>query len=211
LQSLVNPGGQGRCIVVLDPTVRTAQRTPYQGVVPLEGTDIAAAIESYMLRSEQLATRLWLAADQDSAVGILLQKLPESGGKSAAGVAASDPEATARARDEDWQRLCILAETLTREELLETSTGDLVNRLFWEEDLRMFDPQTVTFRCTCSRSKVAEMLVMLGEAELDSMLSERDSVDVHCDYCGQHYRFDAVDARALFHGAGHPSGSSAVH
>jgi molecular chaperone Hsp33 len=200
LQTLVNPSGNARCIVVLDPAVRGPGHTPYQGVVPLLGDTLADAIGHYMRQSEQVDTVLILAADQHAATGLMLQRLPGTGG------AAVKPEAA----EEDWQRLSMLAQTLTPEELLATPPGDVVNRLFWEEELRMFDPQALSFRCTCSRQKVVDMLVMLGEAEVDSMLAERRDVDVGCDYCGTRYVFDAVDAKRLFHADSAP-GSSAVH
>lgn len=203
LQALVNPRGGAHCIVVLDPAVRGPGRTPYQGVVPLEGATLAEAIGHYMQRSEQVDTVLVLAADADAATGLMLQRLPGTGGSSA----RSD---SADASHEDWRRLCLLAQTLTPDELLANRPEDIINRLFWEEDLRMFDPQALSFRCTCSRQKVADMLVMLGEAEVDSMLAEKREVDVACDYCGAHYVFDAVDAKGLFRGDKTP-GSRSVH
>jgi molecular chaperone Hsp33 len=210
LQALVNPGGRGRCIVILDPKTRGPQRAPYQGVVPLEGTRLALAIEHYMLHSEQLETRLWLAADAERITGVLLQRLPKSGGTIATEGDASSA-ASADEHLEDWQRLCILTDTLTDEELLTTAPGDLINRLFWEESIRMFDPQPLRFHCTCSRQKVADMLRMLGEAELDATLAEQGKVDVKCDYCAQRFVFDAVDARSLFHGDTSLPSSRALH
>jgi molecular chaperone Hsp33 len=201
LTSLVNPHGNARCIVVLDPAVRGPGRTPYQGVVPLEGETLAEAIGHYMRQSEQVDTWIILAADHAAATGLMLQRLPDVGGSVAAGTDQSR---------EDWERLSILAQTLTPDELLSTPPGDIINRLFWEEDLRMFDPQALSFRCTCSRQKVADMLVMLGEPEVDSMLAEQRAVDVACDYCGAHYLFDAVDAKRLFHG-GNAAASTSLH
>jgi molecular chaperone Hsp33 len=135
-----------------------------------------------MTRSEQLETRLWLAADGKGAAGMLLQKLPER-------------EAS---RDEDaWGRATHLADTLKPEELLQLPAGELLHRLYHEEDIRLFDAQPVVFRCSCSRENVAQMLRMLGRAEVDAILAERDEIEVHCEFCNQRYAFDRVDAEAV--------------
>jgi len=177
LQELV---GDGRFVITLDPK---DGNQAYQGIVALEGDSIAEILQNYMTRSEQLETRLWLAADGRSASGMLLQKLPER-------------EAS---RDEDaWGRATHLADTLKPEELLQLPAGELVHRLYHEEDIRLFDAQPVVFRCTCSRDNVAQMLRMLGRAEVDAILAERDNIEVHCEFCNERYVFDRVDADAAF-------------
>ena len=177
LQELV---GDGRFVITLDPK---DGNQAYQGIVALEGDSIAEILQNYMTRSEQLETRLWLAADGRSASGMLLQKLPER-------------EAS---RDEDaWGRATHLADTLKPEELLHLPAGELVHRLYHEEDIRLFDAQPVVFRCTCSRDNVAQMLRMLGRAEVDAILAERDNIEVHCEFCNERYVFDRVDADAAF-------------
>jgi molecular chaperone Hsp33 len=176
LQDLV---GDGRFVITLDPK---DGNQAYQGIVALEGDSIAEILQNYMTRSEQLETRLWLAADGKSAAGMLLQKLPER-------------EAS---RDEDaWDRATQLADTLKPEELLHLPAGELLHRLYHEEDIRLFDAQPVVFRCTCSRENVAQMLRMLGRAEVDAILAERDNIEVHCEFCNERYVFDRVDADAV--------------
>lgn len=196
LQSLVNPGGKGRFIVVLDPQSRHTGQQAYQGIVPIEGDTVADVLEHYMKASEQLDTRMWLSADGDHAAGMLVQRLPDNGG-SAARAGISEEEAV-EAAAETWRRTVHLASTLKREELLELDTDTLVHRLFWEETLVAFDPQTVQWHCPCTRERVAEMLRMLGRDEVEDILEEQGKVDVACDFCGKPYHFDAVDCAELF-------------
>jgi molecular chaperone Hsp33 len=192
LTQLLNVDGKGRFIITLDPADKMPGQQPYQGIVPLDGDDVATVIENYMLRSEQLDTRLWLAADNGTARGLLLQKLPHHGGKAEA-TPVSEEDAL-----ETWNRAVMLGSTLKREEILATDIGTLMQRLFWEETIRVFDPLHPQFHCTCTREKVGNMLKMLGRAEVDSALEELGHVGVNCDFCGQHYDFDKVDCAQLF-------------
>lgn len=170
--------GEGRFVITLDQKGGQA----YQGIVALEGESVAEILQNYMTRSEQLETRLWLSSEGNSASGLLLQKLPE-------GVSA----------DEDaWNRVTHLASTLSNEELMNLPTQKLLYRLFHEEDLRLFEAQPVSFRCTCSREKVSQMLKMLGKEEVESILAEQQEIEVHCEFCNRRYEFDKVDAAQLF-------------
>ncbi|MBI1891969.1 MAG: Hsp33 family molecular chaperone HslO [Burkholderiales bacterium] len=188
LPELVNQHGRGRFAITLDPQEKFPGQQPYQGIVPLDGDSIATVIENYMLRSEQLDTKLWLAADEQVARGLLLQKLPNEGGVNA-------PLETAL---ESWSRVVTLASTLRYEEMLGTDISTLMHRLFWEETIRVFDPRHPTFQCTCTREKVSDMLKMLGKDEIDSALAELGKLAIDCDFCGQHYDFDSVDCAQLF-------------
>lgn len=188
LTELVNVNGRGRFVVTLDPRTRTPSRQPYQGIVPFEGRTVADVLEHYMTRSEQVPTRLWLAADGSRAAGLLLQRLPDEGGHASAG--NTDPDG--------WNRLCLLADTVGRDELVSLAAPDVLRRLFWQEPLHGFDQRDCQFACRCSRDKVAAMLQMLGREEIESILAERESVEVHCEFCNLAYRFDAVDAARLF-------------
>ena len=169
--------GEGRMVL----TAEAPNGESYQGIVALEASSLAAVIERYFEQSEQLPTRVWLAADSQVAAGLFLQRLPGQG-----------------VNDEDWQRVCLLAETLSDEELLEVPPKVLLQRLFHEEDLRLYAGEPVAFRCNCSRDRVASTLRGLGQAEVEQIISERGSVEVDCEFCKAHYRFDAVDAVALF-------------
>jgi len=155
----------------------------YQGVVPVTGLTVAEILQEYFDRSEQLPTRLWLASGDDSAAGLLLQRMP----------------ARADAPGEDfWERVCLLASTMKAEELLELPERQLLHRLFNEDDLRLFDRLPVSFRCSCSRGRVENMLRNLGADEIRGMVEEHGGVSVHCEFCNKGYEFDRVDSAGLF-------------
>ena len=187
LRTLVNAQGQGRCAITLDPQDRQPGQQPYQGIVSLTGDSIAHALESYMRQSEQLDTRLWLAADARAASGVLLQKLPAEGGRAA------------QARDTDaWDRTTTLAGTLTPPELLDNDPEQLVRKLFWQERLEHGAAFAPRFECRCSRGRIGRMLLSLGRGEVEDILREQDRVEVTCDFCSQVQVFDAVDVGQLF-------------
>ena len=171
--------GQGNFVITLDP--KDGGQT-YQGIVPLEGDSVAQMLENYMTRSEQLETRLWLAADNTCVSGMLLQKLPGQ----------ESPD------DDAWNRAAQLAATLTPQELLELPALELLHRLYHEEDIRVFEAQDVAFECSCSRDSVASMLRMLGHEELRSIIEEQGQVEIHCEFCNERYAFDPVDAEQVF-------------
>ncbi|TKC82618.1 Hsp33 family molecular chaperone HslO [Trinickia terrae] len=191
---LVNAGGSGRCVITLDPADKKPGQQPYQGIVPLNGESgplesMAQVLEHYMHHSEQLDTRLWLAANTERAVGMLLQKLPGDGG--------IVPHAGELDTD-TWERVCTLGGTLSQEELLKEAPETVFKRLFWQENVQHFSPAAARFACTCSREKVGAMLKMLGREEVDGVIEERGHVEIHCDYCNQRYEFDPVDVTQLF-------------
>jgi len=192
LQSLLNPGNNGRFIAVLDP--RTPGQQAYQGVVPLTGDTVAAVLEHYMRTSEQLDTRLWLQADDDHAAGLLLQRLPREGGMT--GVVTH--EVAEDGTQDTWQRAGLLADTLKPGELLATDRDTLIRRLYGQETLLALPSLPVRWHCTCTRAKVADMLRMLGAHEIEQILQEQDTVSVTCEFCGKPHAFDAVDCAALF-------------
>ena len=179
----------GRCALTIDPGAGLAA---YQGVVPLEGRTTARVLERYMARSEQLATFFALAASDERAAGLLLQKLPDAGGKVAPD---ADPDL--------WNRVGHLAATLTRAELLELPEGDILRRLFHDEDLRVFETMPVRFACRCSRERVAGLIRMVGAEEARLALAERGEMQVTCEFCGRGYAFSREQAeRALADGRG---------
>ena len=171
--------GEGRFVITIDPK---KGRQTYQGIVDLEGGSVAAVLENYMQRSEQLDTRIWLASDSHGAAGMLLQKMPDG------------PEADTDA----WNRAIHLGATINPRELLDLSARDIIHRLFHEEDIRLFDRTPVHFGCTCSRERVANTLRMLGYDEVHSLLDEIGYIEADCEFCNQHYVFDAVDAEQIF-------------
>jgi len=219
LPDMVNHANKGRCAITLDPKDRFPGQQPYQGVVPLHGDHgeklgkLSEVLEHYMLQSEQLDTTLVLAADSKVAAGLLIQRLPVAGegnlaGEDGHGASQRTKEGApsyrgqanedAIGRNEDYNRIATLAASLKREELLELDVETVLRRLFWEEKLLRFDIQTPRFACTCSRERVANMIRSLGQEEADSILADHGEIDVGCDFCGQQYRFDAVDAARLF-------------
>lgn len=170
--------GEGRFVITLDP--RDGGQT-YQGVVGLSGASVAAIIEHYMQASEQLDTRVWLSCEEGVTAGLMLQKLPAGQG---------DPHA--------WEHLTTLAETITPVELRTLQPQELLYRLFHQESVRVMTEEHPRFGCRCSRDKVGNMIKMLGRPEADSIVAEFGGIDIHCDFCNQHYRFDAVDVAQLF-------------
>lgn len=183
LSDLVNRRGQGRFVVTLDPGRDQPDKPPYQGIVPFEGDTVAEVLEHYMQRSEQITTRMWLASDGERASGLMLQKLPED---------------QSRQGDDSWDHCQMLADTLKRPEMLEADNETLLHRLFWQSPVRLLNQHACHFRCSCSRDKVAAMLQMLGKPEVDSVLTEQGSVQIHCDYCNAFYRFGADDCETLW-------------
>jgi len=192
--------GDGRFVITLDP--RDGGQT-YQGIVALDGDSVAEVLQNYMLRSDQLETRLWLAADEQHAAGLLLQKMPGEGGYA---VSPNEDE-----DDDMWSRVTMLTDTLKREELLGLPAVELIRRLYAEEDVRLFDTQPVAFRCSCSRDRVARMLKMLGRDEVQSLLAEQGVAEVTCEFCNHKYVFDKVDAEQVFVPEVVLVGSDAVH
>lgn len=173
--------GEGRFVITLDPK---KGRQTYQGIVDLEGGSVAKVLENYMQRSEQLDTRIWLAADSHGAAGLLLQKMPDG------------PEADTDA----WNRAAHLGATVKPRELLDLPAREIIHRLFHEEDIRLFDSTPAHFGCTCSRERVANTLRMLGHDEVRSLLDETGYIEADCEFCNHHYVFDAVDAEQIFAG-----------
>lgn len=177
-QTLTELLNGGQLVITLDPY--EGQR--YQGIVALDQDTLMACLEGYFASSEQLPTKLWLAADSKSAGGLLLQKLPED----------------ARNKDSDaWIRLGHLAATLTNEELLHLEQHELLHRLFHEETLRIFEPHTLKFGCTCSRERIANALASLGEEELKEALKDKGELATQCHFCNTHYVFTKDDLPAL--------------
>lgn len=159
--------------------------TRYQGMVPVEGGDLAQAFEHYFERSEQLPTRIMLAEAGGRCGGLMLQQVARAGGDAAG--------------DEDgWNRVGHLFATTTARELLELSPETLLLRLFHEEDVRLQPAQSIVFACTCSRERVEAMLRSLGRDEADETLAEQGSIEVHCEFCNRRYVFDDDDVAEVF-------------
>ena len=204
LEAMLNVHGNGRCAITLDPLNRLPGQQPYQGVVPLFGDQheplqkLSEVLEHYMLQSELLDTCLVLAANDDVAAGLLIQRLPMSGAANLAGEVLVSADEDQIGRNEDYKRIAMLAATLTSDELLTLQPAQILHRLFWEETVRVFAPQTPRFACRCSRERVANMLRGLGADDVNALIAERGEAEVGCDFCGAYYRFDPVDVAGLF-------------
>jgi molecular chaperone Hsp33 len=200
LALMVNVHAQGRCVITLDPRDKSGGAQPYQGIVALHGDQgeplqhLAEVLEHYMLQSEQLDTRLILAANDDVAAGLLIQRLPVEG----EGNLEREQREDQIGLNEAFNRIAHLASTLTSDELLGLDADTVLRRLFWEEDVRRFEPLGPRFACTCSRERVRSMLRGLGRDEVQGIIDERGDVEIGCEFCGTQYRFDAVDVGDVF-------------
>jgi len=208
LSAMINVNNKGRCAVTLDPKDKFPGQVPYQGVVPLFDDHrqpiekLSSVIEHYMLQSEQLDTTMVLAANDKVAAGLLIQRIPMQG---AGNLEGNLPGSMVSKRNEDeiglnehYNRLAVFAASLKQEELLTLNANEILHRLFWEEAVIRYEPLLVKFACTCSRERVSNMILSLGQAEVEEILAERGDVEVSCEFCGQQQRFDPVDAAQIF-------------
>ncbi|MDC0598350.1 Hsp33 family molecular chaperone HslO [Gammaproteobacteria bacterium] len=177
--------GKGRMVI----TIRPAQGEPYQSIVPLVGNSLGAALESYFIHSEQLKSRFWFFVDKQASsvdnpriAGLFLQELPSRN--------ADD--------DTDWERLSTLAQTTTAEEIFSLAPEQLLNRLFHEEQVRLYEPKPFRFKCGCSRKKIESSLIAMGQDSLLEILQEEHEIKADCEFCYQHYSFSAADVDKLF-------------
>lgn len=187
-QNLFDLIEHGQFVITLDPKDGGQS---YQGIVPIESNDISTILENYMMRSEQIDTKIWLCCDGNSAAGMLLQKLPDTMNQQTQSDDAIEHDLDA------WNRIGHLADTVTDAELLQLPAETLLHRLFHEEDVRLFEASNTKFFCSCTRASVANMLRMLGNDEISSILEQQGKIEVNCDFCNTHYQFDKVDAAQL--------------
>lgn len=165
----------GYLAITIQP--RNGQR--YQGIVEIIGDTLSECLEQYFSQSEQLPSRVWLAANGAQCGGLFLQRLPEE---------------QAKEGDEDaWERLTHLASTVKEEELLGLETSELLHRLYHEEEVRLYDVKTMQFGCSCSRQRTLEAVMSLGSAEIRELLIEQGSVKVDCQFCAEKYEFSEND------------------
>lgn len=170
--------GEAQMAITLESR-KTGER--YQSLIPVEGDSLAQALEGYFMRSEQLATRLWLTTTDQGTAGLLLQRLPQE-----------------HTSDEDWQRASALLDTITDDELMQLAPEELLYRLFHEEEPRIFDAKDLRFHCGCNRERIDAMLRSLGEPEVQSIIDEQGKIEIVCEFCNAQYVLDPVDASRLF-------------
>ncbi|AJC67969.1 Hsp33 family molecular chaperone HslO [Dickeya zeae] len=174
--SLRDMVGNGYLVITITPT----EGERYQGVVGLDGDDVAACLENYFQQSEQLPTRLFIRTGEHDgrqcAAGMLLQVLPAQHGNR-----------------EDFDHLTQLTATVKAEELFGLPANDVLYRLYHQENVTLYEPQPVEFQCHCSRERCADALMTLPADEVSDILAQDGQIDMHCDYCGSHYLFNAQD------------------
>ena len=163
----------GQLAITIDP----ARGQRYQGIVPLVQDSLAHSLDAYFEQSEQLKTRFWLAANGQRAAGMLLQQLPAQ---------VSEEETL---RQQQWDHACNLAATVQPAELLDLDAEQLLHRLYHQEPVRLFEPSTVNFHCTCSRQRTRNALASLNPTEVEELLEELGSITMDCEFCNQQYRF----------------------
>ena len=177
--------GDGQMVITIEPP----SGEPYQGIITLEGEHIQDAIENYFKHSEQLNTRLWLAANKNNCTGFLLQELPETN---------KDRLSNLEDEHNDWKHAEALGNTLSNEELLTLTTKEILHRLFHEDDIRLFEPSPLSFRCSCSNERIGKMIISLGLGEARDIISEQGKIQVDCEFCNSQYNYDSVDVETLF-------------
>ena len=191
--------GDGQIIVTVESTDRGSS---YQGVVPITGDSLAESLEAYFVQSEQLPTRVLLAATPGVVAGMLVQRVAGVGGKQA----PSDPAAFEAA----WMTADQAMEALPPAELLQDDIEQRLLRMFGDDEVRVFSGHDVTFQCRCSRERVANVLRSLGQEEVRSVIAEQGAVTVTCEFCQKPYKFDPIDAEQLFSDTA-PRGSDAIN
>ncbi|TXH74166.1 MAG: Hsp33 family molecular chaperone HslO [Lysobacteraceae bacterium] len=169
-------------ITIENPSAKGAEPARYQGMVSLDSATLSAAFEGYFLQSEQLPTRLLLAAEGQNVAGLILQKLPGDEGDT-----------------DGWDRANALFNTLGAPELLDSDGEQLLRRLFHEDGVRILGEKSLRFACSCSRERVSAMLESLGEAEARAAAQENHGLaEIRCEFCGEVYRYSETEIDALF-------------
>jgi molecular chaperone Hsp33 len=183
--------GNGILVITIEPQRSenfggTLER--HQGIVPMDAENLAGCLEHYFYQSEQLSTRLWFAANNEIATGFLIQALPQQ-------LITNEED-----NQDKWETIITLADTIKAEELLELEHATVLYRLFNEQPLRLYEPKALRFACSCSRERSANALLAIGNDEVESLLIEKGSIDIDCQFCNQHYHFAADEVRKLLGG-----------
>lgn len=183
--------GNGVLVITIEPQRSenfsgTIER--HQGIVPMDAENLAGCLEHYFTQSEQLATKMWFAANEESVTGFLIQALPQQ-------LITNEDD-----NRDKWETIITLADTIKAEELLELDHSTVLYRLFNEQPLRLFEPKALHFACSCSRERSANALLSIGKEEVESLLVEKGSIDIDCQFCNQHYHFAADEVRELLGG-----------
>lgn len=170
----------GKMVLTITPLQGTQA---YQSIVPIKSTSMSDNIMDYFLQSEQIATKVWLAVDEQQAAGMLIQLMPGQ---------------NTTQRERFWEYAVVLGETVQDDELLQLDNASLLHRLYHETELRLFDADSIRFRCRCSHEKMKQVLTVLGQEDVKKLLEEQGRISVTCDFCNQQYFFDGIDIALLF-------------
>jgi len=168
---------KGYMVITITPT----KGERYQGIVALDKDTLAECLEAYFEQSEQLKTHFWLRCDEENAAGMMIQALPDE----------SD-------NDDAYHNLRQLTDTIKDQELFNLDANTILNRLYHQEDVRVFDPQDLSFVCGCSKERSGTAIISVGREEAESIVEEQGQITMHCDYCNTEYLFDQQDIAALF-------------
>lgn len=189
--------GAGTMVISVENNPKPGQNKGerYQSLVSLEGESLADCLKEYFAQSEQLNTRLWLAADDDNVAGIMLQSLPYDEQHDTEQL---DDASGAKDNQEGWSHATVLADTLKDDELLTLDAQTLLHRLYHEEDLRLFDATPIRFKCTCSQEKIENAVYSLGEEEANQLINEQQTITVDCEFCNTKYSVDDIDVKRIF-------------
>lgn len=166
-------------------TIEPRDGEPYQGIVPLEGRSLADCLQTYFAQSEQLSTYFQFAVDEKQVLAMMLQQLPAYRTDSV------------EERENQWQHVRLLAQTLEAQELLSEDNETVLHRLYHQDPVRLFDPEPVAYRCTCSRERTAGALLSIGKEEVDSIVEEQGGVSISCEFCGTEYNYGPEEIRLL--------------
>jgi molecular chaperone Hsp33 len=172
---------QGKMVLTIN---QYKQTQTYQSVVPIISPSMGENLMHYFAQSEQIASRVWLAVNEDKAAGMLLQLMPGQ---------------DTQQREQFWEYAVQLGQTISEQELLMLDNPTILHRLYHETELRLYHARPVRFRCRCNMEKMKQVLTILGKEDLEKLLQERGHVEIHCDFCNQQYLFDPIDVALLFH------------
>jgi molecular chaperone Hsp33 len=167
----VTQGGQ------MSITIEPLKGKRYQGIVPLDGSNLAQCVEHYFEQSEQLKTKIWLYNNKEQAFGLMLQALPDM------------------LSEESFEHLVFLANTLTKEECLSVDSEIILHRLFHQESISNLAVDPVTFHCGCSKKKMLESISLLAKDEINEILEDKGEISVKCEFCLNQFVFNHLDLK----------------
>jgi len=159
------------------------QTQTYQSVVPIRSTSMGENLTHYFAQSEQVASQVWLAVNDDTAAGMLIQLMPGQ---------------DTQQREEFWEYAVQLGQTISEHELLTLDNTTILHRLYHETELRLYSARPVSFKCRCNHEKMKQALTVLGEEDMLALLKERGNIEISCDFCNEQYVFDPIDITLLF-------------